>query len=1713
MMTNDTNTGREIEKSQGDHAQRLVELLRYIVALQPQESHTDRIPEKDKLLDSSSMLSLPGISFPFQDGSADAWVRLERVQPTEPPSVPEELMNWVVLEDNPGKAPLPPTLRKRIDNPQAQKGKAKGKTQKEKNSDQDQGVSSYLWLRNFPEVEQAFVQWLAVWQAWADEEAPRRRSAATYERLYKIYRDLTADGLSDSREVVCGVAHALWKHPEHTGGETYSYPLILQRCEVRMLDDANSSLEICPSNLPPVLHLGRLAAGRGGEAAESFWKGRGDPEPISPFEPSSYAQVASGLAARLDASGSFHENWGKSELPTAGERLNVVPWISFFHKKRSQSSLMADLVNLEREVLRAEQLPQILINLVDRESVRALPDNLPRFRGLESFGHDTQMEGQRDLYFPLPYNEEQVQVAQRLEVSPGVVVQGPPGTGKSHTIANVVSHYLAEGKRVLVTAHSAAALAAVREKIPDSIRDLTAALLTSDTDSLADFERSVREIVDRLATYQPDVSARMIEDLTNQVNGLYRRQAQIDETLLDQIRPHHALHTLYGNPATLMDIARFHIQSQEKDQIWWGRVPPAKSNTGTNGRVFPSIPQGLDEDLIQSLRQARLDAGSLFPKLFEPVSDPQTWPEEDEIRNAIQSRKRLDDLRAQAREGVSKSKDDPTDSKSVWEIKGGLDQIQALVRQLQELQVQADNLDSRVRYPAKAEEPILGGDVDPQADAASAFCTQVLSLREQLRQQLGRVQVPGGAIWNKEFRQAVERGARGESPLGGFMQKLRADKTVKSWLEQVNVDGTRASGKEEWTLVLDHLRTLDRAEHIHEDWARFAVAFNWQDEGGPAHTGTSLIVVQDGPKTPEMIFKAVSEVAARTEVQMSRSIWRREIAPAIEETLGQIFVNPLAAPQAKSVKSKWARDTNERTIQLRSRGVEAPEDEEKPRASSPWAGWDRMTDGQRELVISTAERSLNLWQEIEQEQDFLDQFQEQSRRLIEEARPGASLDPLPPLPVPPRTRQTVAPREMTMIDRVRLFLETEMWEGGTTPSSGLRMRSLSGTLDSVEQRITKWRTLRIGMERLYLAVQLAGVPAQEGLNKLIEMGLGDWVHALIKQPLDNLPNPKRAVAALPDDPLLPDDWPDRLTRAQVHSFLVDMDTSKALTNLLEERKGVVASLASQMKELVAERAWDGLSRGVSPLQRQALGAYLSAVRAVGSGTGKRSARHQQDARAAMSEAFSAVPCWIMPTARISETMPSKIGLFDLVIIDEASQSDISALPALMRGKKVLVVGDDKQVSPSNFVQEDLILQHRRTLLVNQPFAPLMAPDRSLYDLFSGILPNASIMLREHFRCVEPIISWSNKHYYHDKMIPLRMPAAAERLDPPLVDILVEDGKMEEDVNIPEAMVIAREVAKIVRDPKMANKTIGVVTLPSKEAQSLKIKEHIDQAIPHTAYLHHKILVGPPARFQGSERDIMFVAMTWDGSAGGASDRPEFHQRFNVAMSRARDRMILVRSISDSAVRGGTLMAEVIHHFQEGATESGRENHGREQCRTDLEREIFDALTQAGYNVQSQVGPRHARIDLVVEDVRGNRLAIECDGDLPATSLTSTDGWISLWSSTTARQRVLERAGWTFFRITAAGWYLDREGTLGKIKNALGEAGVEPYEGRWRPASYRSGVAKLTTTGLGEGKNLQSGMSDGQVRVQEGAASYPVPPTRTSRFARRVIVSKENEQNH
>jgi len=284
--------------------------------------------------------------------------------------------------------------------------------------------------------------------------------------------------------------------------------------------------------------------------------------------------------------------------------------------------------------------------------------------------------------------------------------------------------------------------------------------------------------------------------------------------------------------------------------------------------------------------------------------------------------------------------------------------------------------------------------------------------------------------------------------------------------------------------------------------------------------------------------------------------------------------------------------------------------------------------------------------------------------------------------------------------------------------------------------------------------------------------------------------------------------------------------------------------------------------------RAALSSYAQAMRKIGRGTGVRAARYRQDARLAADRAKNALPCWIMPHYRVSESLPPELGLFDLVIVDEASQSTISALPALLRAKQILIVGDDKQVSPdAGFRSEEKLVELARRYLGSQveDYRAALREDKSLYDLGSVVFAGGAIMLKEHFRCVAPIIEFSKAQFYDHKLVPLRLPSASERLDPPLVDIFVEDGTRAGDVNRAEIACILDEIARVAADPAMAKRTIGVTTLLGQK-QAMMITEAIEQELGPELMIRHDIRVGDPAAFQGDERDIMFLSLVASGAS-------------------------------------------------------------------------------------------------------------------------------------------------------------------------------------------------------------------------------------------------------
>ncbi|MDP4193223.1 MAG: AAA domain-containing protein, partial [Bacteroidota bacterium] len=526
-----------------------------------------------------------------------------------------------------------------------------------------------------------------------------------------------------------------------------------------------------------------------------------------------------------------------------------------------------------------------------------------------------------------------------------------------------------------------------------------------------------------------------------------------------------------------------------------------------------------------------------------------------------------------------------------------------------------------------------------------------------------------------------------------------------------------------------------------------------------------------------------------------------------------------------------------------------------------------------------------------------------------------------------------------------------------------------------------------------------------------------------------------------EDELLPDNLFD-LWRGKRLAFYLDQIYGKSdLKKLAAKRSEMEHELSGAYKEIVTKKTWLKLAENATPDVRSALMAYLSAIAKIGKGTGKRAIRYRQDARRAAYKANPAIPCWIMPHYRISESLPAEFGCFDLVVIDEASQSDLTALPAILRAKKILVVGDDKQVSPDGVgLEEEKIRSLMQRFLNNQveTFRPQMTPERSVYDLFKVVFAQSSVMLREHFRCAAPIIEYSKREFYNHEIKPLRIPRPSERLDPSLVDVLLNDGLREGDTNSSEARYIVDQIKLLLKDPKTKDRSIGVVSLLG-DKQALKIWEMLEEEIGLEMIQKNRITCGDARTFQGKERDIMFLSMVVSKENAIALTRDSFAQRFNVAASRAKDRMYLVRSIqaedlsdADKLRRG--LISHFSAPFDEGIIVSRTD---KQLCSTNLERELFDILTEKGFVVYPQVAAGDFHIDLVVEGAQDRRLAIECDGDRHLS--------VEKWKDDLRRQRILERAGWHFWRCFASSFIWKREELLDDLFSTLKVNGIEPLK--------------------------------------------------------------------
>lgn len=471
---------------------------------------------------------------------------------------------------------------------------------------------------------------------------------------------------------------------------------------------------------------------------------------------------------------------------------------------------------------------------------------------------------------------------------------------------------------------------------------------------------------------------------------------------------------------------------------------------------------------------------------------------------------------------------------------------------------------------------------------------------------------------------------------------------------------------------------------------------------------------------------------------------------------------------------------------------------------------------------------------------------------------------------------------------------------------------------------------------------------------------------------------------------------------------------RRLTDLSAELKRVTA-------KLVENKAWAAQIRHTTLPQQQTLIGWLQTIRKIGKGTGKRVPRLRAEARRLMEASQTAAPVWIMPLARVVESFDPRQTRFDVVIIDEASQSDAMTLMALYIARQVIIVGDDQQVSPYAVGQDlDQIQRLIDERLVGIPNKHLYDGQLSMYDLASQAFGGV-VCLLEHFRSVPQIIQFSNELSYNWRIRPLR-DSSSVQLKPHLVAYRVDSPGTENHVNELEAQTIASMIIAATEQPEYAGKTMGVISLVGRE-QADRIDQLLREHLDTREYMARCIMCGNSAQFQGDERDAIFLSVVDSphGTPLTLQDSPSFRKRYNVAASRARDQMWVVHSLNpDIDLKPGDLRLRLIRHaenpnasFQALAQQEGH-------VESEFERLVLQRLTAAGYRTRAQWEVGYYRIDLVVEG-GGKRLAIECDGDRyhPPEKLDED----------MQRQAILERLGWTFVRIRGSQFFRDPDAAL------------------------------------------------------------------------------------
>ena len=466
---------------------------------------------------------------------------------------------------------------------------------------------------------------------------------------------------------------------------------------------------------------------------------------------------------------------------------------------------------------------------------------------------------------------------------------------------------------------------------------------------------------------------------------------------------------------------------------------------------------------------------------------------------------------------------------------------------------------------------------------------------------------------------------------------------------------------------------------------------------------------------------------------------------------------------------------------------------------------------------------------------------------------------------------------------------------------------------------------------------------------------------------------------------------------------------------LDDETRTRAALLREEIRLSREKALDE--------HRDELEVFLSGLKA------RRSARQEELYSAILfSRVLRALPLWLVTFADIQRVLPLKPGIFHLVVIDEATQCDLATcLPAIQRGRRLVVTGDPEQMRHVSFLSTALQrgLADRHSLSADQR-EHLDYRRRSLLDQATDRAGAASVFLDEHFRSSPHLIGFSNREFYGGALrVMTRRP---ETLARPSLTLQRVDGRRDaEGVNEEEVAAVIGELRRRIAEdealPTHACRSIGV--LSPLRAQAEALRDAIESELSLAAIDRHALRVGTPFAFQGEERDVMLLSFAIDAEGPAAVRYLSRSDVFNVAVTRARSEQVLFHSLDESDLPPSHLLRRYL------AFASSRKGAADEQSLPPDEFQLGVTARLGEHGLKCWPGFRVAgfEVDLVVANDK-HSLAIDLIGQP------------GIWAETlpAERCRMLRRAGLNVFTLPLSAWRESEKDCVAAILDALERVG-------------------------------------------------------------------------